>query len=311
MQTLLFSQIQSGQSSNDTETNLQACGSGLLEASWLRPSLDNSVLELFNDWPTREDVGSLHSIRDLAKTTDTGTVSEVVKKVDDYFLDCLFKRGTIHTGTRALVKALITLWQRAPDSDRRLLALLVVQGRAISTNFRSRCLAQLPQLPDGFVHSLRMIIQNYDQAPAVACVDLTSLLAATTLPVTCWRPVLNRMIGIQGKNLIDYALANLKAFEWLQFLRDLHILFGEEMDWNPTTSAAIMNPKLHRWAQSLDMYLPIISQLEMEIQSKSTVRCILSAGDGLHGHLQETLEQILCNLTFNMESKQCLFLYLP
>jgi hypothetical protein len=115
------------------------------------------------------------------------------------------------------------------------------------------------------------------------------------------------MIVNQGEKLNDYALANLKAFEWLQFLRDLRLLFGEEMKWNPNTSAAIMNPRLHRWAKSLDMYLPVISELEAEIQNRSTVQCILSGGNGPHGHLEVTLEQMLCIFTFNVESKQLIF----
>jgi hypothetical protein len=307
MQKLLLSQIQSGRSSTDIETKLQACGSGLLETTWLWPFLGSSLLELFKEWPSRADLEYLHSIRDLTAVPAAGDMSEVSKKVDGYFVDCLVKRGTINTGTSILVKALMTLWQRAHDSDRRLLALSVVQGRVISTSFRCRCLAQLPQLPDGFIHNLRVIIYHYDQAPAVACVDLTSLLAATRLPVTCWRPALSRMIESQGEKLLDYALANLKAEEFLQFLENIRSLFGEKMQWDPATLPAIMNPKLHRWAEILDMYIPIISQLETEIQSRTPVQCILSGGYDPHGILEENLERILVLLTFNVECKQFSF----
>jgi len=79
------------------------------------------------------------------------------------------------------------------------------------------------------------------------------------------------MIESQGQELLDYALANLKAEEFLQFLGDIRALFGEEMRWDPATSTAVMNPTLHHWAKTLDMYLPIISQLETEIQSKTIV----------------------------------------
>lgn len=53
------------------------------------------------------------------------------------------------------------------------------------------------------------------------------------------------MIESQGQELLDYALANLKAEEFLQFLGDIRALFGEEMRWDPATSTAVMNPTLH------------------------------------------------------------------
>ena len=303
LQRRLLSQLRSGQPSSDTETRLQACGDGLRNTPWLWPSLDDALVDLFKDWPLPEDAVSLQSIRDFAKTSSTGNMLDVVKKVDDYLVNCLAKRGTINTGTRILVKALIKLWTQALDSDRRLLALSVVQGRVITTNFRCRCLDQLPLLPDGFVHSLRNIIQNHDEAPEPACVDLATLLTTELSVVTCWRPVLNRMLKNQGEKLIDYALSNLKANEWLQFLLDLRQIFGEEVNWDATTSAPILKPQLHRWANNLDGYLPVISQLEDDARCGPTVQCILAGGDGLHGLLEDTLERVLL-LMLNMEGKQ-------
>ena len=115
MQQILLSQIQSGQSSTDTELSLQACGSAFLRDPWLRSSLDSSLVKLFNDWPSLEDVGYLHSIRNLAKTSSTGKMWEVVKNVNEYMINCLVQSGTILTGTKILVKALLTLWKRAAD----------------------------------------------------------------------------------------------------------------------------------------------------------------------------------------------------
>lgn len=273
---------------------LQACGSGLLETPWLWPSLEDSLVGQFKEWPSPEDLGYLQSIRDLARTSSTGNMLEVVKKVNDYIVDCLVMRGTIDPGSRILVKALIKLWKQADDSNRRLLALSVVQGRVITTNFRCRCLDQLPKLEDGFVYNLLAIIQNHDEAPDPACVDLITLLVTTEASVlTCWRPVLKRMLRNQGQKLIDYALANLKAHEWVQLLSDLDKIFGEEAGWGPTSSAPILNPQLRQWASTLDMYLPVISQLEEDDRCRSTVQCILAGGDGPFGHLEETLGSIL------------------
>lgn len=254
MQQILRSQIHSGQSSTDTELRLQACGSALLETPWLRSSLDSSLVELFNDWPSVEDIRYLHSIRDLAKMSSTGNMWEVVKNVDEYMINCLVQSGTIPTETKSLVKALLTLWKRAADSDRRWLALSVVQSQVMTSNFRCRFLNQLPQLPDGFVYSLRLIIQNYDEVLDVTCVDLATLLAANKSSATCWRPILRQMLESQGQKLIDYALANLNADDWVQLISDLRKVFGKEMKDEPISSIAILNPELHRWVSNLEMY---------------------------------------------------------
>jgi hypothetical protein len=301
LQSRLLSLIRSDQPSSDTETQLQACGDGLRTTPWLWPSLNASLVELFKDWPLAEDIVCLQSIRELAGMSSSGNMLDVVKKVNDYLVNCLGKRGAINTGTRVLVKALIKLWKQALDSNRRLLALSVVQGRVITTNFRCRCLDQLPLLSDGFVHSLRIIIQNHDDAPNPACVDLTTLIVtAEPSVVTCWRPVLNRMLKNQGEKLIDYALANLKASEWVQFLLDLRQIFGEDVNWDPSTSAPILNPQLYRWANVLGMYLPAVSKLEDNGRCGSAVQCILAGGDGLHGLLEDTLERVLL-LMLNLE----------
>jgi hypothetical protein len=229
---------------------------------------------------------------------------EVVKNVDEYMINCLVQSGTIPTETKSLVKALLTLWKRAADSDRRWLALSVVQSQVMTSNFRCRCLNQLPQLPDGFVYSLRLIIQNYDEVPDVTCVDLATLLAANKSSATCWRPILRQMLESQGQKLIDYALANLNADDWVQLISDLRKVFGKEMKDEPISSIAILNPELHRWVSNLEMYIPIITQLATDVRCISALRCILVGGDKLYGSLEPTLEEMLCILTFKMHGKQ-------
>ncbi len=304
MQRLLFSQIQSGQSSTGTELNLQACGSAFFGTPWLRSSLNSSFGDLLNNWPSLEDVRYLHSIRDLAKKSSTGNMGEVVKNVDEYMINCLVQSGTILPGTKILVRALLALWKRAADSDRRWLALSVVQSQVFTTNFRCCCLNQLPRLPDGFVYSLRHIMQNSDEAPDITCVNLATLLAANESSVTCWRPILRQMLEFQGQKLIDYALANMNATEWVQLLSDLGKVFGKEMKDEPISSIAILDPELHRWVSNFEMYMPMISKLESDVRCISAVRCILIGGDRLYGNLELTLEEMLCILTFNMHGKQ-------
>ena len=111
------------------------------------------------------------------------------------------------------------------------------------------------------------------------------------------------MLESQGQKLIDYALANLNAYEWVQLLSDLHKVFGKEMKDEPISSVAILNPELNRWVSNLEMYMPIISKLETDVRCVSAVRCILIGGDRPYGHLVLTLEEMLCILTFKMEGK--------
>jgi hypothetical protein len=98
-------------------------------------------------------------------------------------------------------------------------------------------------------------------------------------------------------------LANLNAYEWVQLLSNLRKVFEKEMKDEPISSPAILNPELYRWVSNLEMYMPIISQLETDVRCIPAVRCILIGGDGLYGHLVLTLEEMLCILTFKMNGK--------
>jgi hypothetical protein len=146
--------------------------------------------------------------------------------------------------------------------------------------------------------------ENYDEAPDVTSVDLANLLAANESSVTCWRPILRQMLESQGQKLIDYALANFNADDWVQLLSDLRKVFGKEIKDEPISSVAILKPELHRWVSNLEMYMPIVSQLETDVRCISAVRCILIGGDKLYGNLELTLEEMLCILTFKMHGKQ-------
>ena len=234
MQKSLLAQFRTDQASNTTETNLQACGSVLFGISWLRAYLDTPMRVLLQNWPSAEEVAHLHSIRDLARTVASGTTSEVAKHIGEYFVETLVERGTMNPDARVLVKTLLNLWQRAPDLNHRLLALSVVQGHLVPAKFRYTCLAQLPELSDGVVINLHSILNDYDQGPAVACLDLTSLLASATEPTTCWKLVLTYMVETQGQTLMDYALTNLKAYEWMHFLGALQSVHAECDPRNPS-----------------------------------------------------------------------------
>ena len=59
---------------------------------------------------------------------------------------------------------------QGPDADLCSVALIVAQG-GFGTKFCCRCLALLPSLPPGFIYSVRLIIQGWDDGDTnVACV---------------------------------------------------------------------------------------------------------------------------------------------
>ena len=289
-QAMLRAQLQAGRPWDGTEMKLQAFGKGLQDALWLRPLFDAPLRALIDTWPTLGDIKDLHSLRiDAQKGTVT---SSLTRKIDQYCMGCLIMRSAIDVPTKRLVEALICLWKQARDPDRRVVALLIAEGSGKNSSFRCRCLMQLLDLPDGFVHSLRRILQNGTKDADIACVDLARLLASAPLAdaIACWGPVLRRMIDQRRETLVDYTLTHLTAMAWFQWLEDLSFIYGDMMAWHPDSSPPILRPSLHAWAQRLATYIPTITRLESVLGSGPVTRGLMT---GCEGPLAERLIRIL------------------
>jgi hypothetical protein len=157
-------------------------------------------------------------------------------------------------------------------------------------------LALLPKLPPGFIYSVRLIIQGWDNGDGdAACVDLARLLASTPASegTEYWRHVLYRMLTKRDTQLVEHAATKLKAVDWIQFLRDIHATCGDRVGCDGRPVPAAMDPKLQVWAEYLSIHSTIVSHLEEDLHSRIP-RCILTGGDEL---LKISLEHILDLLT--------------
>ncbi|MCJ1396283.1 hypothetical protein MMC18_009172 [Xylographa bjoerkii] len=303
LHTMVRKQIESGMAWDKTTTELQVFGRRLQKALWLHPLLDAPMKASIEVWPTLEFVQILHSIRMASKTMAlVGTVNRLVQKIDSYCMDCLIVRGGLDQPTKRLIEALAALWQHTSNVDRRALSLRIAQGSDVHSDFRCSCLTQLLNLPISFVHDFLKLLEGYDQDADAACIALARLLASTSIPevVVEWRLVMLRMIEKRDLTLVEYALTHLDAHKWLQWMEDLGSIFGDMMEWHPSSSAssatpailqpAVLQPSLHIWAQRLTVYLPTITRLQSALEPGPVRQCFLR----LHAEsLAETLIAIL------------------
>ena len=236
---MLRAQLQAGGPWDGSEMKLQAFGKGLQDALWLRPLFDAPLRVLIDTWPTLGDMKNLHSRRIAAQSMTPGIVtSSLTRKIDQYCMGGLIMRNAIDVPSKRLVEALICLWKQARDPDRRVLALMVAQGSGMNSSFRYRCLMQLLDLPDGFVTSLRRILQGRPKNADIACVELARLLATVPLAdvVACWGLSLRQWIDQRRETLDDYTSTHLPAGAWFQWLEDLSLIYSDMMAWHPDSS---------------------------------------------------------------------------
>lgn len=295
MQSKLQEQFTSGRPWCGLEQKFQAFGSGLQEAFWLRPLLDIPFQILLNNWPKSEEIQVLQDLRISAQSATRGIASSLTKKIDLYCTDRLIKHGVLDKPTQQLIEALASLWMQGPDDDLCSVALIVAQG-GFGTKFRCRCLALLPKLPPGFIYSVRLIIQGWDDGDGdAACVDLARLLASTPTSegTEYWRHVLYRMLIKRDTQLVEHAVTKLKAVDWIQFLADIHTTCGDRVDGDGRPVPAAMDAKLQVWVEYLSIHSTVVSHLEEDLHSRIP-RCILTGGDE---PLKTSLEHVLDLLT--------------
>jgi hypothetical protein len=281
----------------------------LISVEWLWSLIENDSLEaLLEDWPSVNDLNNLHSIRTAIQTSAGyagGTGMLLLGMINDYYLEILVKCGTMDVNLKTTVKALVNLWKRTTDRNRRSLALLVSEGRGVVSSTRStswQFINELPDLDIDLVRRFQTILNSYQQSGDAACVDLAALLGsnfASHQLINYWRPILYRMARERGTNLVGYALNRFTVHEWIEWLANLRSALGGDILWNQN-SPPILNPDLHRWSHRLYTYLPAIASLEKDLELGYARQCFLLGGGQA---LQKTLEQILSILSFDLNSE--------
>jgi hypothetical protein len=285
------------------EMKLQVFVVNLARVRWLLPLIDYDGLdELLGDWPSADDLKNLHSIRIAAQNSAARLRLPLLAMVDNYYLDCLIKRGTADEENRNIVKALVLLWKQTPDWNRRGLALSVAEGQGLLSTNRCEFIGSLAVLDIGSVTRINTILASYHETGEAACVDLAALLANSQEPdlINCWRPALYRMTTERGSQLLDYTLNQFTVEEWIRWLRNLRLALGGQLFLYEGNPLSILNPDLHQWAQRLHSHLPTITVLEKDsVLGSSARQCLMYGGDRF---LQHVLEQILSILSFDMKA---------
>lgn len=298
MQSKLQEQLAAGRPWCGLEQKFQAFGAGLQEVFWLRPLLDMPFQVLLNTWPKSEDIQVLQDLRISVESATPIIASSLAKKIDLYCMDRLLQHGVLDKPTERLIDSLISLWMEGPDADLCSVALIVAHGPGFGTEFRCRCLALLPELPPGFLYSVRLIIQGWEDGETdTACVDLARLLASTPASAATeyWHHVLYRMLGKRQMRLVDHAVTSLKATDWIQFVGDLHSTCGDRVAHDHHSTPVIMAPTLKSWVQYLSAHMNAVTRLEDDLNEYGSIpRCILTGGDR---SLNASLEHILDLLT--------------
>ena len=297
MQNSLHAQLEAGNVSDDTEMKLQGFGSGLLLSPWILPLIEQDFRLLLTDWPTKDDVNSLHKLRVSAQAQLTSLRDPLLQNINNFCMDGLIKRGTIDKAAKRLIEALISVWDEPPNHDLHSVALFVAQESGFDNKLRCRCLSLLSTLPAPFLTNLRSIMQVWGKDPDAACVDLAQLLApiisSSSDAFSYWRLVLYSMIEIRGHELVANTLSHMRPAQWINFLSDLQAACGhiEQKNLHPV----IMDSALLGWGQRIDKHTATLTALEKDLLGfRSVMQCLLMGAEGI---LADHLENILTCFT--------------
>lgn len=296
MQANLQTQLESGNTLHDMEIRLQGFGRGLLNSEWILPLLDQDFRTLLNDWPTKDEIVSLHKLRISVQTKPAELRDPLTKKINDFCMDCLIKRGTIDKPTKRLVEALVSVWDEPPSADLHTVAIFVAQGPGFENKLRCRCLSLLSTLPAIFLSKLTVIMHNWEKDPDTACVDLAQLLApippSTSDAAAYWRLVLYGMIDSRGHKLIANKLSHMRPAQWIGFVSNLRAACGAIAPRDPPPP--IMEPVLQAWCQRIEKHNTMLTGLEKDLVGCGTVmQCLLMGAEGdVADHLDNILKYI-------------------
>lgn len=297
MQECLRIQLESVNTLDYLEINLQEFGGGLLDNPWITPFLAEDLLTLLNDWPTRDEIVSLHKLQIYVQTITEELKGPLTKKINGFCADCLIKRGTVDKPTKRLVEALISVWDETPSADLHAVAVLIAQAPDFKNKLRYRCLSLLSTFSADVLAELLPIMQNWGRDPDSTCVGLAKLLApmspSTSDAAAYWRLALYGMLQTRGQRLVANTLNHMKPVEWIKFLSDLRAACGGIEPQDPPPS--IMAPDLQSWGQCMEKYAATLTGLEKDLKGCEPVMHYLLMG--AEGNIIDHLDNILMYFT--------------
>lgn len=278
MQETLKTQLDSDKVVDDTEVTLQAFGNGLLDNVWILPLLDERLLTLLGDWPTKSDVIALHRLRIALEARPTKFKATLLKKINNFSKGRFVQQGASGKSEERLIEALISVWDESPNDQLQIAALRTVALRiaelpGTDSKIVSRCLSLLPMLKPVLLFSLVPVVEHLEKQIHLFCVGLAKILApippATSDPSQSWRLILYDILKTRDEEVLGSSLRELKAVEWVSYLCDLQAACGSIIvrDEQPR----ILDPILLAWGQRLLDYRDVLTYLERHLADHSFI----------------------------------------
>jgi hypothetical protein len=275
----------------DKVRELHTFGISVQAAQWLYPLLAPSLGSLISNWTSAEKMRAMQTLQLDVLRLPCKELLAVRRMFNAYYTECLIERGTIDLNTKTLVEALIELWHRNPNDDRKRIALVVASVRETGSALRCECLRRLLMAPDEFIHDLHQTLQSYTKGPDDACIKVVQLLAATEHDeIACWRSIIYSLIKERESTLLEYALSHLDVHNWFHWLLDIQTVFTGMTIEDVQTSSSVFQPALYEWAHRTGPYWPTIGRLERYVGLGPARQCLLV---GFESQYPKSLMEIL------------------
>lgn len=282
MQDNLQAQLTEENALDDIEITLQDFGRELLESAWFLPLLDQNFRSLLEDWPSKGEITSLHKLRATVQSESQASKLLLTKKINDFYTECLIKRGTVDKTTKRLVEALIEIWKEPPNIDLYCIALFMAQDHGVEDKIRFRSLSLLCSMPHSFISELAMIVAKWDELSNPTYTKLGKLLSSIPLTKSdatgYWRCILYKISDRRGRSLIDSLFGFFTPGQWFECISDVHAACAGIESRDPPPP--ILSPHLHIWVVRAKPYIAAITSLNEDLVGFDPVmECFLLGGE--------------------------------
>lgn len=322
LQNKFCDELEKGNPAEGPGKRLHEFGNHLQQVAWIKPFLDQRLCASFEQWPNSEDLEALFQIRTRAQGATTAGNSSIVEMANRYCMSSLVARGELDQANRGIVGDLIQLWRQPMDYVRREVAFAIVERSNIPVEVRQRCVAQLKNLRQAFIHG---ICSKVSQDTDMACVNLTRFFVSQrgihTAEMACWRELLLCVVKQRDQTLLEYSLSHLNVESWLQWMENLREIFHNGPDNSRSVSdvSDTLNLALLHWTQRLSRnHLCALKKLEEILGLGPVLRWILTGWEDSRriipflqtlenpdqGELQPVVDALMAMLSLNEDNGQ-------
>ena len=129
MQVELREHLQANGQWDKSADKLRELGKLLKLYPWLPPLLPGSSHLMLDGWPSHKEIKYLQTLRKAVKVLRHAAAVHLTKKIDAYCMGRLVTPDAADESTKRLVGTLLLFWQLVTDTNRRAIALMVVQDK--------------------------------------------------------------------------------------------------------------------------------------------------------------------------------------